>query len=215
MGEDQANHQVPSPGVRTLLASQGTRDPLLVDTSFTFEQHLDESMQFLPAAVPLIAAGKSDITRLVAIDDYLNDPQRVLIDDNARAARQIDKNIAALKRETGLRDDEIVRLPVLFGSADLLWGGDPGSGYRPPLTALLPNAINGVILNRHSYLAPRQWGPTIAGTDVLAHAVTAAYRAAGMGVTFIDGWRYSLDGGDVHCATNVLRDDTATWWRDR
>ena len=244
MGEDPAGHQVPSPGERTLLAAQGMQDPLLVDTSFTFVGHVDESIQFVPAdtprgwrlaiadpaagiavlraaqaaghgAVPLFAPGKAYTDRLVTIDDYVNDPQQVLVDDNARAQRTIDKNIALLKRETGLRDDEIVRVPVLFGSADLLWGRDPGSTFVSPLTALLPDAVNGVILNRHSYLAPKQWGPTVAGTDIMGRAVADAYRAAGMGVTFVDDWRYNLDGGDVHCATNVLRDDTAPWWRTR
>ena len=242
MGEDPANHQTPSPGERTLLAAQGVQDPLLLDTSFTFVQHVDESIQFLPAdtprgwrlaiadptagiavlraaqaaghgAVSLFAPGKDYTDRLVTIDDYVNDPQHVLVDDNARAARATEKNVAVLKRETGLRDDEIVRVPVLFGSADLLWGRDPDSGFVSPLTALLPDAVNGVILGRHTYLAPEQWGPTVAGTDIMGHAVAAAYRAAGMGVTFIDDWRYSIDGGDVHCATNVLRDDTAAWWR--
>jgi protein-arginine deiminase len=241
MGQDAANGQVPSPALQTFITSQGLQDPLLVDTSWTFVKHVDESIQFLPAEtargwrmavadplaglkvlqdaraaghgkVDLFSGGKSDNPRLRTISDYLDDPDHVLVDENTRAAQHVAANIALITKETGLRKDEIIHVPALYGSINLSWGKDPDSTYVPPLTAVLPTAVNGVVLTPKSYLAPKQWGPRIHGTDIFAKAVTAAYHSAGMKVTYLDDWAYDVEGGDVHCATNTLRDDLTAWW---
>jgi protein-arginine deiminase len=81
-------------------------------------------------------------------------------------------------------------------------------------SAYVPGAVNGILLARDRYLAPRQWGPVIDGKDIFAQAVTAAYRRAGLKVSYIDDWyTYHLGMGEVHCGTNTLRDASAAWWR--
>ncbi|MYR63660.1 hypothetical protein GTY54_48165 [Streptomyces sp. SID625] len=160
--------------------------------------------------------------------------------DNLRAARHIDANIGLLKRASGITDTEIVRVPALYTSGVLCgpdkvhlptltcppgklpdvarYGEnkiDPGlsAGSEPTLGAYIPDPVNGVLLGPHSYLAPAQWGPVINGRDIFATAVTAAYRAAGLQVRYLDDfYTHHLFDGEVHCGTNTLRDATQRWW---
>ncbi len=205
----------PSPAVQTFFKSQGLQDPLLLDSSWTHVQHVDEFIQFLPAKTPrgwrvaiadpaagmkllrdAQAAGHGkamlspDGRRLKTIDDFLNDPEAILARDNAKAARKIAENLELIKRETGVEDDEIVRVPSLFGTADLQWGNSGGGadGYESPMFAAVRAAINGVVLGPDRYLSTEQeGGPVIGGRNIFSDAVTAAYEKAGMKVTFIDG----------------------------
>jgi protein-arginine deiminase len=229
----------PSPAVQTFLRSQGLQDPLLLDSSFTFVEHVDEFIQFLPAGTPrgwkvavadpdagmrllrdAQAAGHGEVAitpdgpRLKTIDDYLDDEQKILARDNTKAAKAIGENLDLIKRETGVTDAEIVRVPSLFGTADLQWGDQSQGpdGFESPLTAQFPAAINGIVLGRNRYLSTQQFGPVINGKDIFAEAVAAAYRSAGMQTTFIDGSLYSPNGGEIHCGTNTLRDATKPWW---
>lgn len=81
-------------------------------------------------------------------------------------------------------------------------------------SAYVPGAVNGVVLGRNRYLAPRQWGPVIGGKDIFTTAVTAAYTGAGMKVSYLDDWHtYHVGMGEVHCGTNTLRDASAAWWK--
>ncbi|OEJ62155.1 hypothetical protein BGM19_33135 [Streptomyces agglomeratus] len=80
-------------------------------------------------------------------------------------------------------------------------------------SAYVPGAVNGIVLGRNRYLAPRQWGPVIGGKDIFTSAVNAAYTGAGMKVSYLDDWyTYHLGAGEVHCGTNTLRDASAAWW---
>ncbi|WP_338900475.1 protein-arginine deiminase domain-containing protein [Streptomyces sp. TG1A-60] len=96
-----------------------------------------------------------------------------------------------------------------------------GSQVAPPAapapsvmtSAYVPGAVNGVVLSRTHYLAPRQWGPVIGGKDIFTEAVTAAYTGAGMKVSYLDDWStYHLGMGEIHCGTNTLRNTSAAWW---
>ena len=231
----------PSPAVQTFLRSQNMQDPLLLDTSWTFVEHVDEFIQFLPADTPrgwrvavadpeagmkllrdaraaghggveLLSGGKAD-GKFRTIDQYLNDKNHILAKANALAATKIAANVAVIKRETGVRDSEIVHVPTLFGDAELVLGPGDNSDYVYPLYAEIPAAINGVVLGRDRYLSTKQWGPVINGKDIFAEAVSATYRAAGMNVAFIDGWHFHRGAGEIHCGTNVLRDASQPWWR--
>ncbi len=241
MGRDPKTGDRPAPSLLRLLRAQGMQAPLLVDTGWTFVSHVDESLQFLPAdtargwrvAVADPAAGLRVLRRasrdghgdrplfsrhpvydrLTTIDDYLHDPDHVLVDESRIAARHVAANIRLLKRETGISEADIVRVPALFGSIDLQWGHQAGTPHTSPLTALLPDAVNGIVLDRHHVAVPRQDGPRIAGRDVFANAVRTAYRRAGISTSFVADHLYSLQGGEIHCATNALRVRPARWWR--
>jgi protein-arginine deiminase len=81
-------------------------------------------------------------------------------------------------------------------------------------SAYVPGAVNGILLSRDRYLAPRQWGPVVGGKDIFTEAVTAAYTTAGMKVSYVDDfYTYHLGMGDIHCGTNTLRDASAAWWK--
>jgi protein-arginine deiminase len=152
--------------------------------------------------------------------------------DNKLAATKINANVALLRKETGVTPAEIVRVPTLFqqacddcGDGDALAArsdrvtpresaasGVPTAAARQ-LVAMLPAAVNGVLLTPDRYLAPQQYGPVVGGVDVFAAAVTEAYRAAGITVSYADDWYvYHAGKGDIHCGTNVLRAYSTPWW---
>ncbi|TVL93014.1 protein-arginine deiminase domain-containing protein [Streptomyces sp. SAJ15] len=273
MGERKDTGSKPAKAMRTLLASQGLQNPLFLDTSWLHVGHVDEFVQFLPApgtprgwrigvadpdaGMKLLrdakAAGHGK-TKMFSVKGFEGMPapketiDQTLADkklraDNALAAKRIKANLEVLKRETGVTDAEIVRVPALFtrgtdegvaadrmpllrrigGSADTPeavreYGqqrelGKP-TGPSVMTSAYVPGAVNGVLLGPDRYLAPRQWGPVIGGKDIFTQAVTAAYRKAGFKVSYIDDYyTYHLGMGEVHCGTNTLRDTTKPWWR--
>ncbi|MEU1849473.1 protein-arginine deiminase domain-containing protein [Streptomyces sp. NPDC019990] len=282
MGERKDSGARPSHVMRTMLKSQGLQDPLLLDTSWLGVGHVDEFVQFLPAGTPrgwrigvadpraglrllrdardaghgktkmFSVPGRSDSPApKETIDQALAD--RHLVADNEMAARRIAANLEILKRETGVTEGEIVRVPALYtrdglasaadgqdvpvprltrmgAGADLVgtlkdrgqqkWlarnPASPAGGKAPETvttSAYVPGAVNGVLLGRDRYLAPRQWGPVIDGKDIFTEAVTAVYRRVGMKVSYVDDWyTYHLGMGEVHCGTNTLRDAAKAWW---
>lgn len=279
MGRRKDSGARPSKAMRTLLRSQGLQDPLLLDTSWLGVGHVDEFVQFLPADTPRgwrigIADPKSGLrllrdaqrdghgrTKMFSVPGLNGEPapketidqalaSRHLVADNEMAARRIAANLESLKRETGITDDEVVRVPALYtreseaqnghgrpvpvprltrlGAGSALAGALRDHGQQKWLTgkgpdaraatvttsAYVPGAVNGVLLGRDRYLAPRQWGPVIGGKDIFTEAVTATYRQAGLKVSYIDDYyTYHLGMGEVHCGTNTLRDASAAWWQ--
>ncbi|MFF0737929.1 protein-arginine deiminase domain-containing protein [Streptomyces chartreusis] len=282
MGWRKDSGERPSATMRTMLKSQGFQDPLLLDTSWLEVGHVDEFVQFLPADTPRgwrigVADPEAGLqllrdakraghgsTKMFSVPGLGGSPplpdtidqalaSRHLVSDNNMAAQRIAANLEILKRETGVTDDEIVRVPALYtrGSMARTEGGDDvrvprltRMGGNTPLpdevkehgqqrwlsrggndaaaaaratvatSAYVPGAVNGILLSRDRYLAPRQWGPVIGGKDIFTQAVTAAYVKAGMKVSYIDDWyTYHLGMGEVHCGTNTLRDASAAWWQ--
>lgn len=281
MGERKDSGARPSKVMRTMLTAQGLQDPLLLDTSWLGVGHVDEFVQFLPADTPRgwrigIADPKAGLqllrdakgaghgrTKMFSVPGRSGTPapketidqalaSRHLVADNEMAARRIAANLEILKRETGVTDAEIVRVPALYtrdsealtadgqevpvprltrmgAGSDLVdslreqgqqkWlAENPAQGAAAPATvttsAYVPGAVNGVLLGRDRYLAPRQWGPVVGGKDIFTEAVTAAYQRVGLKVSYIDDWyTYHLGMGEVHCGTNTLRDATAPWWQ--
>lgn len=282
MGWRKDSGERPSATMRTMLKSQGFQDPLLLDTSWLEVGHVDEFVQFLPADTPRgwrigVADPEAGLqllrdakraghgsTKMFSVPGLGGSPplpdtidqalaSRYLVSDNTMAAQRIAANLEILKRETGVTDDEIVRVPALYtrGSMARTEGGEDvrvprltRMGGNTPLpdevkehgqqrwlsrggnesaaaaratvatSAYVPGAVNGILLSRDRYLAPRQWGPVIGGKDIFTQAVTAAYVKAGMKVSYIDDWyTYHLGMGEVHCGTNTLRDASAAWWQ--
>ncbi|WP_228472797.1 protein-arginine deiminase domain-containing protein [Streptomyces cyaneochromogenes] len=281
MGHRKDTGSKPAQAMRTLLKSQGLQDPLLLDTSWLGVGHVDEFVQFLPADTPrgwrigvadpqaglkLLRDAQRDGhggTRMFSVPRRGDQPApketidqalaaRHFVADNTMAAQRIAANLDILKRETGVTDEEIVRVPALYtreaemSSADgqevsvprlTRMGGDPalvdalgrygqqqwladdhrasaGRAAAVPTSAYVPGAVNGVLLARDRYLAPRQWGPVIGGEDIFTRAVTAVYTRVGLKVSYIDDWyTYHLGMGEVHCGTNTLRETAAAWWK--
>ncbi|OAA62220.1 Protein-arginine deiminase [Cordyceps fumosorosea ARSEF 2679] len=146
-------------------------------------------------------------------------------------ARQIEKNVEVVRRETGLVDAEILRIPGLFynetmtGKRDYqLYGvdlpdekdeeaslGAYETAYQ--VYSMYPSTVNGIALTSKHYLAPNPWGPSVDGKDVLLEATAEAYAASNMTVTFVDDYySHHLGVGEIHCGSNAFREYTPRWW---
>jgi protein-arginine deiminase len=260
MGQRPEGRQRPSAQMLAMLRAQSVQAPLLLDTGWLRVGHVDEFVQFLPASTPRgWRIGVADPDRGLAL---LRDAERAghgrtkmfhglrpgeriptiaqvlanrkFLSENARAVRKITSNLAILKRETGVTDEEIIRVPALFHGESMRAeavpsdvrnqieaADDGGAQAREPETsqlgAFVPGAVNGIVLGRDRYLAPDPHGPLIGGKDIFREAIGAAYRGAGLTPRYIDDWyTYHVGEGEVHCGTNTLRDARgATWWTPR
>jgi protein-arginine deiminase len=138
-----------------------------------------------------------------AVSELVGSP--AFADDNERAAVAIDANLALIRDATGLTDDEIIRVPVLYS-------GDTGGGREARLAGYPRNTLNGLSAG-NIYLAPLHHGPTVDGVDILGAATEQSFAEAGIDVAWVDTSPLT-PGGELHCATNVLRSLTGrpVWW---
>ncbi|MGV9313810.1 protein-arginine deiminase domain-containing protein [Streptomyces sp. NPDC003691] len=154
MGRNPVEGAKPAKSMLTMLASQGMQNPLLLDTGWLHVGHVDEFVQFLPANTPRgwrMAVADPNLGMKLLKDAQqaghggtrmFSRPERSVYpspkdtidqvlasqwhrEDNELAARKIAQNVELLKRETGITDAEIVRIPALYSRASK-WGGDAG-----------------------------------------------------------------------------------------
>jgi protein-arginine deiminase len=242
-------------------AAQQVQAPIVLDTSWLAIGHVDEFVQFIPAnnargwtiavkdvdaALALLRKASAEghgkvqaMSRTDAaprtVDDMLHDAKWLQLNEQAR--RKIALNMAILQAETGVGDEEVVRVPGLFGESDFHSFVDtvahkvvnpppasfPDGILLPPehitygpgeLIAHYPAPVNGLLLDRSHYIAPRQWGPVINGVDILEAAVAKAYAAQGISTSFVDDWNtHHIIGGEIHCGTNATREIGQPWWK--
>jgi len=128
-----------------------------------------------------------------------------VVGQSERAARKVDAQLAVVRRELGLTDADVVRVPVLFGT--------PYEQKR--LIAWTGNIVNGFAPGGRRYLAVAPHGPVRQGSDLFAAAAERALRAKGIAVTWVDTWTAPHSQlGELHCYTNALRAlDGGAWWR--
>lgn len=133
-----------------------------------------------------------------------------LMNTNEECSNRIDANLDILKRETGLQEDEILRIPALFETSS--FGNDNSTALK--VGAFFPGAVNNLVLSGFkTSVAPNPFGPVVDGKDLISEAITNEYFRIGMNVTFIDDWyTHHSFGGEVHCGTNTVRDMSAAWW---
>jgi protein-arginine deiminase len=215
-GSDPGGALTPDPAFIGLLTSQGQQPPVVVDTSWLMVGHADETTHVVKArnargwtimvADPRLALatlrtaqahghGAARFTSARAnstIDEVLAD-QKALA-DNEEAARHIDDQLSVLLAEAGLRQDELVRVPVLF--------------TKPPklglFVAATPGIPNGLSIDAHTFAAPDPHAPVVDGRDLFKTVTERALR--GVDVHWVEdiGWAH-LGGGEVHCTTNAWR----------
>ncbi|MBK9101007.1 MAG: hypothetical protein IPM90_05650 [Austwickia sp.] len=155
---------------------------------------------------------------------------RALRKANEYAGTRIAATIAQLKNETGITDADIVKIPVLFREQPNN-GEDPSNPEYPnrpaapkpkpvakgalnTMSAFLPDAVNGVVIDADRVLVPQQFGPVVGGRDLFADAVSAAYASVGVRAIFIDTYdSYHTGGGEIHCGTNAFRTPLTPWWK--
>lgn len=133
-----------------------------------------------------------------------------LMNINEECSKRIDANLDILKRETGLQDHEILRIPALFETSS--FGNDNSTALK--VGAFFPGAVNNLVLSGFkTSVAPNPFGPVVDGKDLISEAITNEYSKIGMNVTFVDDWyTHHSFGGEVHCGTNTVRDMSAEWW---
>ncbi|KAF4954326.1 hypothetical protein FGADI_5349 [Fusarium gaditjirri] len=129
---------------------------------------------------------------------------------NYECAQRIYRNIGVLKRQVGLTDEDIIRIPALFKRYHF-FGVD---GHEFKAEAFFPAVINNLVLTGYdTCIAPNPWGPVIEGKDIFAEEIRNTYAEVGMKIKFIDDWNSDhKDLGGVHCGTNSIRDMPAKWW---
>ncbi len=121
---------------------------------------------------------------------------------SATAAANIAGQLEALKRETGLTDAEIIRVPFLH--------------YTEYATSIAyqPGFVNGFVIGESDFVAPNPFGPQINGVDIFKKDFEDKLTAIGYHVRWVDDWDlYHVNMGEVHCGTNAARKiPAAKWW---
>lgn len=216
----------PDPSFTRMLRAQRRQEPVVLDTSWLLAGHADETVHVVRAdnargwtlavsdprmAIGLLKkaqrageGGQHLFADTVAedkptVDAFLR--MEKARGDNADAARHIDRQLKVLLRETGLRADELVRLPVLYYRVDV----GPGKPRRH--IAFSPALANGLSLTARDYAAPAPHGVRMRGRDLFRDAAERGLRASGVRVRWVENFSWAhLSLGEVHCATNALRE---------
>lgn len=138
------------------------------------------------------------------LTDLLADPD--VLKGTADAQRVIDSQVDVLRRELELRDDEIVRLPILVRSPAGSGGG----------VTVIPSVVNSQYLGDGVLLSPHQHGPVVGGRDVFEAEVERLLTPHGLKIRWIEDYHHAhAGGGEVHCTTNVFRavpPQVLRWW---
>ncbi|MGW7414829.1 protein-arginine deiminase family protein [Streptomyces sp. NPDC054863] len=231
-----STRRAPDPSFVRMLTAQGQQRPIAVDTSWLFVGHTDETVHVVRAdnargwtlmvSDPRLAARllreaseRGGGGRLLfegttaedrpTVDAVLGDAK--FLAGNEVAARHIDEQLATLLRETGLEERELVRVPVLYETGRF----DPSVSAERSI-AFSPGLANGLSLTARDYAAPDPHGPRVGGEDLFRTETERALRRQGVRVHWVENFKWAhLAGGEVHCATNALRDTSraAPWWR--
>jgi protein-arginine deiminase len=137
----------------------------------------------------------------ITIDGVLADTD--VMAKSAEAVTEVDNQLEIIKAETGLTDDEIIRIPYLHM---------PTSGYS---IAYQPGTVNGIYLSDTDFGAPAPHGPVIDGKDIFQAQMEDAFGKVGVTVRWIEDWDlYHRLSGEVHCGTNTRRavPEGEKWW---
>lgn len=195
------------PEIVAFLEAQVLQKPFWVDTSWLGIKHVDEIFNVIPgkdgrgmvimgspeAASALTGRPLDDFNR--GIQDNLNRMLRGGAYEIAGKHVEYPGIIALL----GMDESRFIRLPVLFSPVSV----DKASG-RPGAHSRWSNPVNSVFLNGNMLI-----GNAYMPADVQSE-IAAKLRAAGViEVVFIDDRIYQDRWGNVHCATNTLREPPA------
>lgn len=220
-----------------MIEAQAQQPPLTIDTSWLLVGHVDETVHVVRAdnargwtlavadprqALDLLRrtqrAGEGGQRMFAAttmpdkptVDELLADEE--FLADNAKAAGHIDGQLRVLLEQTGLTRRDLVRLPVLYTMSTVHPDIPEGA------VALSPSIANGLSLTGRDYAAPDPHGPRLRGRDLFRAAAEQALATGGVRVHWVENFAWAhLAGGEVHCATNALRDTSgaARWWTRR
>lgn len=150
------------------------------------------------------------VNAVTTIDEVLANADIMQWSQEAQA--EIDVNVAKLKQEVGLADDEIIEIPFLFME---YWGGK---------IAYQPGTVNLLAFGDH-VVHPDPFGPVIGGVDIFKQDLIDRLGSPmhqlgkdgqGLEVHFTDDWSlYHILSGEVHCGSNVEASapfSDVRWW---
>jgi protein-arginine deiminase len=129
-----------------------------------------------------------------------------LVSENERYQSYIDWNRNVLRQELGLKTEDIVDIPALFGQ------------HEGRAVAYFPNMVNLIVLKEHLGI-PKPYGPRLRGRKEceFERFVRDQLEDLGLACHFIDDWyAYFVLTGGIHCGTNTKRlpYDTPWWFLD-
>jgi protein-arginine deiminase len=225
---------LPAAAILDFLRGQQLQSPLILETGWLLIGHVDEFVQFLPYDNELgftiaIADTVSGMNMLKTLQTDGHGGVRAIsfegstfAEANSYAQRHIDANLQTLLADIPLMAEDIIYVPTLFrdsGFDSEIRSEDGLPPHTEPITAnerqlmaFHPASINGIVIGSH-YFSPKPWGPVVNGSDVLEHAVEAAYARAGMSVGYVDDFlSHHVGAGEIHCGSNTLRQTDAIWW---
>lgn len=221
------------PEMRAFLDRQQVQAPFVLDIDWLCVGHVDEFVTMLPdPSAPRgfrVYVTDTDLgLALVDAQDPAMDIPRYgyhgydtvgeIQDDAALRAYNedlqldsIEPNIETLQAEMGLQDGELVRVPGLFERSSECGGA---------ALALIPATVNlaawtsadgtsGELVLPDPYFRSSSVDD---GTDPVIAAFEELLPPT-VGLNWVDDWFvYHLAWGEVHCGSNVLREQTLDWW---
>ncbi|KAM9408162.1 protein-arginine deiminase type-2-like [Pholidichthys leucotaenia] len=215
--------------VQDFLWAQKVQDPIALFSDWLKVGHVDEFMTFVPASdrkgFRLVLASPDAGYKLLRglqnsghgqakFFEELKDEEQKTVDEvlsdeefqnhNNYAQSCIDWNRDVLKRELGLDEDDIIDLPVLFKLVDM---------DNSRATAFYPDVVNMLVLGNNLGI-PKPFGPKVNSQCAIEAEVRFLLEPLGLNCTFIDDFAtYHKLLGDVHCGTNVRREQFEfKWW---
>lgn len=213
-GEDRKNRAQFHPTIIEALRAQGAQPPFALDVGWLTIKHVDEMAAFLPGqnGVPffvLVPDTGAALKILDTLDDAGHGDAAVFAayekgttvgslasDAGARELNNklqlesIEPMIVALQQELKLRPEQLLRMPALFAEGGL---------------SRMPNMVNCLVVNGQVVMSD-PCGPKIDGADPFQQAARAVLRPAPVAVDFVDDGLYHRWSGNVHCATNAIRE---------
>jgi protein-arginine deiminase len=142
-----------------------------------------------------------EVSAQTTIDKVLADTE--VMSESAKAAVEVASQLAQLKKELGITEAEIIRVPFLHYALD---------GYS---VAYQPGTVNSALIGAGHFAAPDPHGPVIGGVDIFKKQLTQAFAKHKITVHYIENWDlYHRLLGEVHCGSNSLRSPptSAKWW---
>jgi protein-arginine deiminase len=216
-----------------MLEAQRVQDPFQLDIRFLCVGHVDEFSSFVPDATApkgfrfLYADTNVGRSFLAGLDPSTLLPRYArdhgyntlgdLVDDSGLwaynediQADYLDPNLEIFKRELGLDEADIIRIPAVFEESRMCGGAG---------LSLIPGTVNLVVADvgdgtTHVFMPD----PFLRADedDISADPLISEVESllpAGITPHWVDDWDwYHLQWGEVHCGSNTQRTPGGDWW---
>ncbi|MEM1099749.1 MAG: protein-arginine deiminase family protein [Planctomycetota bacterium] len=216
-GNDPATGAQLNPDVVAFLDAQQAQPTLGLDVGWLQIKHIDELVGFLPANDPawpyrivvpdttvaldlleqLVADGHGQAPMLSTYEEGITAESLLADNDFVRHNRKLQSDrinpaVARLCEFLGLGQEHVVRLPALFTTSG---------------SARMPNVVNALVINGHVVMSDPD-GPDLPneGGDAFQQRVREILADLPVTVHFVDDQLYHRWSGNVHCATNAIRE---------